>query len=208
MTEQKEFESLDELFRKTFDNLPDTPAKSGWDAPSEKVWQHVQAQIKPPKSGWSTQTITLLAAFAVTLTVGLYLLLSRAEKPAPPTAVPPVAAIEKTELPADNATENTTDTQASVAPPTPTLSPVKTLKKKKTDEEKIAAADVKKAESEAAKTTPEESATDDTRKAIGKKPPSPNTIERRKAELAQNAEKAWKTPLQTLPQYWPGKPKN
>jgi len=86
MTEPQDFNSLDELFRKTFDNLPETPAPSGWDRPSDRVWQHVQATVKPPRSGWSTKAITLVSALAVTVAIGLYLFVIRPETPVETTA--------------------------------------------------------------------------------------------------------------------------
>ncbi len=96
MTEpQHEYQSLDELFRKTFDNQPDAPDASGWDAPSDQVWEHVRTQIKPPQTGWSLQSIGLISAFGVALTIGLYLLFAR---PAADPAHAPAAT--PTEMPA------------------------------------------------------------------------------------------------------------
>lgn len=89
MTEPQDFESLDELFRKTFDHLPETPAPSGWDRPSERVWQHVQTTIQAPQNGWSAKAITLVSALAVTVAIGLYLFVIRPEPVAETTT--PVA---------------------------------------------------------------------------------------------------------------------
>lgn len=75
MAEQKDFNSLDELFRNTFDQLPESPDSNGWDTPSEQVWQHVQTRIKPPRQGWSSAQIMLVAAGAIAIMVGLYLAL-------------------------------------------------------------------------------------------------------------------------------------
>ncbi|MBL7804525.1 MAG: hypothetical protein JNL02_12365 [Saprospiraceae bacterium] len=75
MAEQKDFNSLDELFRNTFDQLPESPDPDGWDTPSERVWQHVQTRIKPPRQGWSSAQIMLVAAGAIAIMVGLYLAL-------------------------------------------------------------------------------------------------------------------------------------
>jgi type IV secretory pathway VirB10-like protein len=203
MADTKDFESLDELFRKTLDNLPDTPAKSGWDTPSERVWQHVQTQIKPPKSGWSIQTLSLLTAFAVTLTVGLYLLLSRPATAEKPAATPQPTA-ETTEQPVASVQGQIVETQTTLSETTP--SPAKILKKKPAVANPPATTsetprNEKEMEAETAKTQ----SADSSAKSSGKKPPSPNTTERLKAELAKRAEEAWKTPLQTLPQRWPGK---
>lgn len=204
MAEQKEFESLDELFRKTFDNLPDTPAKSGWDAPSERVWQHVQEQIKPPKSGWSTQTIALLAAFAVTLTVGLYLLLNRPVQPETPAATQSPVVAETAEQPSEVSPMAKTTEDLAVAQ-SETLSPAKSSGKQVLSGKETILE--KEPKTEAAETTLEDSVFDETQKPSAKKaPPSPNTKKRREAELAQRAEEAWKTPLQPLPSRWPGKP--
>jgi hypothetical protein len=91
MTDPKEFQSVDELFRKTFDNLDAAPAPNGWDTPSDRVWEHVQTQIRP-KSGWSAGAWTTLAVFAVTLMVGLYWAMS---SPSPTTEPTPVPAAEQ-----------------------------------------------------------------------------------------------------------------
>jgi hypothetical protein len=101
MTDPIEFQSIDELFRRTFDGLPETPAPNGWDQPSNQVWEQVKTRIKPPRSGWSTQTIVLVSAFAVILALGLFLLFRKPVaqpvatlKPAAPEmhATQPVAA--------------------------------------------------------------------------------------------------------------------
>lgn len=203
MTEQKDFESLDELFRKTFDNMPDTPAKSGWDTPSERVWQHVQREIRPPQSGWSTQTVALIAAFAVTLTVGLYLYFNRPAQPETPVVSPPPATAQTTQQPPVSTAEPAIEVPQQVISETPLL-PEKAGQKKPP-------APAKKSvprnsmEVEAAETVAADS---NTGKPVERERKVPNTTLRRKAELAQKAEQAWKTSLQPLPQRWPGKPKN
>lgn len=205
MADTKDFESLDELFRKTFDNLPDKPSKSGWDTPSERVWQHVQAQIKPPKSGWSVQTISLLAAFAVTLTVGLYLFLTRPAATETPAPAPPSVATTA-EQPTAPVKEQIIEKQPVLTETT--TSPAKNLKKKPVATSPATTSETplkKEAGAEAAKTPQADSSAEKTAKPSGKKPPSPNTTERLKAELAKRAEEAWQSPLQTLPQRWPGK---
>lgn len=72
MTDSKDYRSIDELFKRTFDELPDAPSAGGWDVPSGKVWEHVQDRIQTPHSGWSAQTLALVSAFAVVLMIGLY----------------------------------------------------------------------------------------------------------------------------------------
>lgn len=77
MTEKQAPSPIDELFRKTFENLPDAPDASGWDTPSEKVWKNVQANIQKPRSGWGVQSIIALGALALILAAGLYWMLSK-----------------------------------------------------------------------------------------------------------------------------------
>ncbi len=76
MDDPQEFKSLDELFRKTFDELPDQPAASGWDAPSPRVWEQVRTQIPTPSSGWTGKSILLISGLAIVLMLGLYWALS------------------------------------------------------------------------------------------------------------------------------------
>jgi hypothetical protein len=45
MTDPKELNSIDKLFRDTFSSLPDTPAPDGWDTPSEQVWMRIRREI-------------------------------------------------------------------------------------------------------------------------------------------------------------------
>jgi len=90
MTEQQAKNPLDELFRKTFESLPDSPAASGWDTPSDRVWQQVQSNIQTPQKGWGLQTFLLFAAIAATIAVGLFWMFGNpAENPAPAPAVTP-----------------------------------------------------------------------------------------------------------------------
>jgi len=114
MEDPQEYKSLDDLFRKTFEELPESPSPSGWDAPSPRVWEQVQANIKPPKSGWTTQSLLLVAGMAVVLLLGLYWALTRPVLP--DTDVQPVA----TEQPAVATTPAMTRTEAPVEAPTAT----------------------------------------------------------------------------------------
>lgn len=198
MTEQKDFESLDELFRKTFDNLPETPAKSGWDTPSDQVWQHVQKQIKPPQSGWSTQTLTLIAAFAVTLTVGLYLFLNRPVQPETPAAIQPAVAIESAEQPAS-------DTQEQLVA-APEVSPESSVVQATTPKKKPSGTEKPQSDHHTKSEAAEQDETDSSiEKPAAPKKKVPNTTLRLRAELAKRAEEAWNKPLDPLPQRWPGK---
>ncbi len=111
MTEPQDFESLDELFRKTFDSLPESPSPSGWDRPSDRVWQHVQHTVQPPRNGWSTQAITMVSALVVTIAIGLYLFVSQPSKT--DTNSSPVVAPATTTTPVISAPE-TVETVATV----------------------------------------------------------------------------------------------
>jgi cytoskeletal protein RodZ len=81
MTEQQQPNPVDELFRKTYESLPDSPSASGWDKPSDRVWQHVQTNMPQAKQGWSIQSIALLTTMAVLVVAGLYWFMSDAVQP-------------------------------------------------------------------------------------------------------------------------------
>jgi hypothetical protein len=142
MTDPKDFDTLDELYRKTFDNLPAQPSATGWDTPSEQVWAHVQARIKPPQSGWTASKLGLIAAFAVSLAVGLYLYLQPADQPqntpapvetpaAPATTPAEIPAVELPEAapvirPAETPANRPTAASPHVQPPRPAAVPSET----------------------------------------------------------------------------------
>lgn len=93
MTEQQAQNPIDDLYRKTFENLPPTPSASGWDTPSDQVWEHIKNNIQPTRRGWSAQSWALLATLMIGLAAGMYWMLTRqtvhpAETP-PSMAVPP-----------------------------------------------------------------------------------------------------------------------
>jgi hypothetical protein len=94
MEDPQEYKSLDQLFRKTFEELPETPAASGWDVPSPRVWEQVQANIATPKGGWTTQSLLLLSGLAVVLLLGLYWALSRPDLPESVKTEQPAARVE------------------------------------------------------------------------------------------------------------------
>ena len=115
MTEQPAQSPIDDLFRKTLENLPDSPAESGWDTPSERVWQHVQSNISQPKKGWGTQSLILMAALVVTIAAGLYWMFSRPTET--PAAEPVVTPIEQPVVAPSTSSEN-----QPVASPKPSTS--------------------------------------------------------------------------------------
>lgn len=119
MEDPQEYKSLDELFRKTFEELPESPAASGWDVPSPRVWEQVQTHIRPPKSGWSTQSLLLVAGMAVVLLLGLYWVLSRPDLPdtnTTPAATEQPATVA--DISAENTTAETSPTEQPLAVPT------------------------------------------------------------------------------------------
>ncbi len=140
MTEQQMPNPIDDLFRKTFDNLPDSPAGSGWDTPSDQVWQNVQTNIQAPKKGWSIRSFALLAALGVTLAVAFFWIFSPKEQPQLP--------------PAPSSTEQpvVTPSPAPVTPPDNTK--VKTPPGKSTQQNKPAASPAKATENNTAQPLP------------------------------------------------------
>ncbi|MCC7244825.1 MAG: hypothetical protein IT269_04035 [Saprospiraceae bacterium] len=143
MTEDKEFESLDALFKKTFEEQANTnPAAQGWDTPSDKVWQHIQHQVKPPQSGWTMRTWTMILSMGAIVLLGLYLMLKKDPvqpivPPAPVTPVQPAivaATPATTQQPA--ATANVTETTQTPVVSRPKLSATVTTQAAKADNAK------------------------------------------------------------------------
>ncbi|HAD11407.1 MAG TPA: hypothetical protein DCF33_03105 [Saprospirales bacterium] len=99
MTEQQQPNPVDELFRKSFESLPDSPSASGWDKPSDRVWQHVQSNMPQAKQGWSIQSIALLTSMAVLIVAGLYWFMSKPDA-VQPQNVQPVSAEQPVITPA------------------------------------------------------------------------------------------------------------
>lgn len=200
MTDPKEFNSLDELFRKTFEDLPDTPAPSGWDAPSPRVWDEVRVRLKPPRSGWSSQTLMLVSGLAVVLLLGLYWVLSRPDQAAemPPAAETPAATATTPEL-----RETTTiATPQSVETPAaqPKISAAPTRQTSRQEQKSVqpeipvspARNSTERLKEEHGRVRPSGSAP-----LPGSNPASPNTTVRRQAEAWRSA--PWAKPLAPLP---------
>lgn len=117
MANNQEFNSIDELFRKSFNDLPATPANNGWDTPSDRVWQNINANVQPTSGGWSAGTKWLAAvSISALVLVGAYWAFNRPEPaatiPATPVEQPAVAPTQPapapvvTEMPA-KAADNT-----------------------------------------------------------------------------------------------------
>lgn len=125
MSDQHELQSLDKLFKKTFDDLPDTPAASGWDQPNPRVWQNLQSAIRPAQANrWRWQYSAALAGAIVTAAVLLYFANSA------PKQEEPLASTAQTDQrvavsPLPQASERAAS--ASPAAPSSTLLPEKTI---------------------------------------------------------------------------------
>jgi hypothetical protein len=200
MTEPQELRSIDELFKNTFENLPDTPAESGWDTPSERVWDHVRHNIQAPRSGWSLQSLMILTGFAVVLAVGLYFAFTSTEQintnpadAAAPAVAAPVIAAPVAEVPAA--------VPAPVTVPTPEV-----VGQQKTNKRQLkTVAKTSPVEKMPAPVKPLPEAREPLRSNGASPLPGsneikiPNTTEALKIERAKELEKLWRTPLDFLP---------
>lgn len=72
MNTQRDANPIDDLFRQSFEALPDAPSASGWDAPSEHVWQGIQTKMKPHGSAGFPKAWLLGAAAIACLTAGIW----------------------------------------------------------------------------------------------------------------------------------------
>lgn len=93
MPESQDFHPIDELFHKTFDQLPETPAANQWDKPSDRVWDHVQKQITRP--GTPAIGVWIVAALALgALALAAWWFIAQGGRPSPEPA--PTPALEQT----------------------------------------------------------------------------------------------------------------
>lgn len=198
MTEPQELRSIDELFRNAFNNLPESPAGSAWDVPSERVWQHVRDTIRAPRLGWGILSPALLAGFAVALAVGLYFAFSNPEKTAEqpiPVAIP-INTGETHAGVGEIKSEQSllvapTETAATPSPVIGNSTHKSNRKKEKLPSNPSSSVLV------AAKTSSQTTGAQPlpgTNSAV-----KPNTTEERKAEHAQQMELLWSTPIRTIP---------
>ncbi|MEZ4891702.1 MAG: hypothetical protein R2778_01660 [Saprospiraceae bacterium] len=192
MTEPQELRSIDELFRNTFNNLPDTPADSGWDTPSDRVWQHVNEHMPVSKTGWGLKSILLFAGFAAIIALGLYLTLSTNEEPVPATNN---IELEKTTSVADQAVVEVPPVSESETPEI-AVPQKKAAAKVKTSSQKVKEHN-KSVEDEVAYSRTKTSGAAPLPGTSSVKPP--NTTEELKLERARQLEELWKTPLEPLP---------
>lgn len=116
MTEQQANNPIDNLFRETFENLPDTPAASGWDQPSDRVWQNIQSNIQPAPKTWGMKAWVLLAGAALTLAAGIYWIVATPDSSVIPASTPPQNE-QTVETPAAATPETTQTTTVQEAKP-------------------------------------------------------------------------------------------
>lgn len=102
MNTSQDVNPLDNFFRNTLESLPETPGESGWDQPSDRVWQQVQAGIKAPQSGWSLKTWALVGLGTGLLLTALYFMVGQKPQPvpAPQNVTAPLPHSTATEAPA------------------------------------------------------------------------------------------------------------
>lgn len=203
MTEPQELRSIDELFRNTFNNLPDTPSESGWDTPSEQVWKHVSEQIKAPGSAWNLKSRMTLSnvlwvlggSLSVAILFGLYYAYV---KPAdletkPKAAEPPTATSVETPAPAQENSVRPTEIRPEVS--TPAATQRKIIPQLKKPSPPVNPVLLKPVNSRVE--TPRSSGAAPLPGTNGSV--KPNTREERKAEHARQLEQKWKTPVELLP---------
>jgi hypothetical protein len=187
MTDPQQSDPIDQLFRKTFEDLPSAPAESGWDKPSERVWEKVQQQMprKSPAPGSQSLAIAVLTVGAL---VALYLHFTQPTPPSTPPAESPAPEVAVPPAPRPSAEEAQTIDNQSV-----TTSPAKRLERAAqtvAEAPQAAAAREQRETPRVGGALPLPGTTDDAR---------PNTTEERKAARARQLEQLWRTPLDPLP---------
>lgn len=185
MTDPKELNSIDKLFRDAISSLPDSPAPDGWDTPSEKVWMRIRREIgfSPVTTGKNSRW--MLAALTVGIVVaGMYLFLPAGADTTSvkrnDSGITPVNQVITAELPVlkDNVTENPPKPGGTTSIRRKSSSPVMPASSHTTEGDRAAG--------------PMKGAAPLPGTA---KPVAPNTTEERKAALEQ----LWRVPLKMLP---------
>jgi hypothetical protein len=226
MTDNQEKHSIDDLFHQAFEALPPQPGTSGWDKPSDRVWQHLEKQIDTPTKGNNLfgKIVGGVAVLAVAVTAWYYW-----SQPAP-TPVPvkigieaPIQAPESAptvaETPIPGQTNNRLHTvtpkvpTAVVQTPPAEVAPVLTVPATTPPavpgDGKSQALPVS-ANTDKAPNVTEQRRIEDLQNGKSRALPGtrdaiapPNTTERRRVDDLLNGN--WRKPLQPLPQRWPKK---
>jgi cytoskeletal protein RodZ len=99
MANHQESNPIDELFQKSFRDMPTTPAANGWDMPSDRVWQGIQTGMTAqPSTSWSLGSKIAAAVGALAL-VGAIAYFAW-PKPEQNPAAPAVPAMQAPSVPA------------------------------------------------------------------------------------------------------------
>ncbi len=217
MSNNKEFESIDELFRKTFNDLPESPASSGWDVPSDRVWQTVQTGIKTRHVGWSmTRKMIALAAISVVVATGVFLAMNTNNTTQQVPASQPTILEQPQQQQNSTATTISSVAATPAQPVTSVANPANRVSNTRVTAPKASVNSMEKAatptpkavaaipelptptvvEATPAVETPVEN-TSKIDKGRSTAPKPPNSVEKRR--LIEQMKSAWGTPLQTIP---------
>lgn len=185
MSEEKETQQPDELFRSIFEALPDEPGPNGWDKPSARVWSHIRRQIRPTPLSPGLKGALAFAVLAVAIVAYLQWA-DVSEESAASSAPAPIAQ---------------TAEQSAPAPAPPPPAPSAPARRRSAG----SATQLPQ--------TPPAHAAQQPRAVEGAKAPEmmtpprrnedvrtpKNTAELRRLELRKLSSNAWETPLQPLP---------
>jgi hypothetical protein len=128
MADPQESQQIDQVFKKAFDNLPDTPSASGWDTPSPRVWNQIRQETPSQPTGWSLTSKLMLSALVGMIAVAGWWWYSRDIStttttpyvpPAPvvaPVTTPTPVVTDPSEAPAVPAPQGRKPVKPSVAP--------------------------------------------------------------------------------------------
>lgn len=188
--------SLDEHFRRAFEELPNAPSASGWDVPSPRVWegidQTVNLEAGPSVKGTALGTKLLTAAAVVaTVTAALFYFWPKQKAPMP-SAPPTEAATVNMPMELPKAAQQPTDdkVQRTIIVHSPSTPPAVSVLKDK------AAVPTQPPHVDTANALPLQGG--NSARLPGSAPDAvPNTTERRRLEDLRNGR--WRQPLEPLP---------
>lgn len=103
MPEQQNFEPIDRVFRNAFQDMSETPAPSGWDQPSTRVWKGIQFKLNQPATT-SRFPVHLLLLVSGVVSLGALAWYFSVSKSNLPVDVPVPA--QESELPSINNSSN------------------------------------------------------------------------------------------------------
>ena len=174
MANNQEFNSIDDLFRKSFNDLPASPSASGWDQPSDRVWQNIHTEIQPKQVGWfSAGKLVTMAAVSAMVIIGAYYYMRADTSPAQQPIDAPVhtAPAVSSESPAATNADNT-DTK---------------MTQESKDDKPIKPKSIKPNTAQQATTSPDISNPSEPKNTLeqsGTKSKVPNSVEKRRLEEA------------------------